>query len=88
MLQSQKRQVRQFLSSGEIDNEPHCGINNRVSMKLCPGTRGNALAPPSLDYNALTASAPAEQYSTCSKENHLTSGGIVDTGRISQLSLN
>ena len=87
MLQSQKRQVRQFLSSGEIDNEPLCGINNKVSMKHCPGTSKNALAPPSFDYNALTASAPADQYSTCSKENHLTSGGIVDRGMISQLSL-
>jgi hypothetical protein len=74
--------VRQFLSSGEIDNEPYCGINNKVSMNHNPGITDNALAPPVLDYDALTASAPAEHYSTCSKENPLTSCGTVDKGRI------
>ena len=83
MLQSQKRQVKQFLSSGEIDNEPFCGINNRVPMNHYPVITDNALAPPALDYNTLTASAPAEHYSTCSKENQLNSGGTVDKGRIS-----
>ena len=82
MLQSQKRQVKQFLSSGEIDNEPYFGINNRVPMNHYPGTSENALAPPALDYNTLTASAPAEHYSTCSKENSHNSGGNVDKGRI------
>ena len=83
MLQSQKRQVREFLSSGEIDNEPYYGLNNRVPFNHHPDMTKNALAPPALDYNMLTASAPAERHSTYSEENPINSEGTVDKGRIS-----
>ena len=85
MLQSQKRQVRQFLSSEEVDNgTADCGINNdnMISMNQHHNSRmsGNLLAPPTLNYSALTNSAPAENYALYSKQNASHYEGAIDQG--------
>ena len=88
MLQSQKRQVRQFLSSTDIDSgQPNYDMinnnNNRTSSSLPhhPGiTENNLLAPPILEYPSLTASAPAENSALLSKDNPPATREAVDQG--------
>ena len=66
MLQSQKRQVRQFLSSSDVENDATDSSRNEVSVRNDPSTTtmNNLLAPPPPTYLPLTASAPEENYST------------------------
>ena len=90
MLQSQKRQVRQFLSSEEVDNGvSDCGVSNdnTISMNQHHNSRmsGNLLAPPTLNYSALTNSAPAENYALYSKQNFSHYAGAIDQGTLNIL---
>ena len=93
MLQSQKRQVKQFLSSGEIECEHNnnCGNYNKMTgmddnhdhgiCSLQPA-KSNLLAPPTLNYPSLTSSAPAKNCPIRSNDNSLNSGDAIDQGEI------
>ena len=93
MLQSQKRQVKQFLSSGEIEYEHNniCGNYNKMTgmddnhhhgiCSLQP-TKSNLLAPPTLNYPSLTSSAPAKNCPMRSNDNSLNSRDVIDQGEI------
>ena len=89
MLESQKRQVRQFLSSEEIDNNgtTDCrGNNNDNNVSINPQINNhqrisdNLLAPPTLNHSALTNSAPAENYVSYSKQNFPRYEGTIQQG--------
>ena len=92
MLESQKRQVRQFLSSEELDNNEatDCrGNNNDNTISMNPQNHhhyqrlsDNLLAPPTLNYSALTNSAPAENYESLSKQNIAQYAGTIDCGKL------
>ena len=90
MLESQKRQVRQFLSSEEIDNNgtTDCrGNNNDNNVSINPQINNrqrisdNLLAPPTLNHSALTNSAPAENYVSYSKQNFPHYEGTIQQGK-------
>ena len=97
MLQSQKRKVRQFLSSGDIEaplkteeersecNNVHETASNKETINgitsRTPTTSGLLAVPPTV-YPMLTASAPAKNCSTYSKYDSNNSGEILDQGNL------
>ena len=92
MLQSQKRKVRKFLSSGaplttEEERSEYNNVHETASKKetingitSCTPTTSSLLAVPPTVYPMLTASAPAKNYSTYSKYDSNHSGEILDQG--------
>ena len=95
MLQSQKRKVRQFLSSGDAEapltteeERSECNNVHETASKKetingitsCTPTTSSLLAVPPTVYPMLTASAPAKNYSTYAKYNSNHSGEILDQG--------
>ena len=93
MLQSQKRKVRQFLSSGDVeaplkteeDNNVHETASTKETINgitNCTPTTSGLLAVPPTVYPMLTASAPAKNYSTCSKYDSNNSGEMLDQGNL------
>ena len=97
MLQSQKRKVRQFLSSGDIEsplkteeeisecNNVHESASNKETINgitsRTPTTSGLLAVPPTV-YPMLTASAPAKNCSTYSTYDSNNSGEILDQGNL------
>ena len=97
MLQSQKRKVRQFLASGDVEaplkteeersecNNVHETVSKKETINgitnRTPTASGLLAVPPTV-YPMLTASAPAKNYSTCSKYDSNNSGENLDQGNL------